>query len=70
VIKGDHILSITPASSSLPEGATAVNMLGKTIMPLIINTHGHLGLVNGTTMSSANYTEENIRQHLLEMKKR
>lgn len=70
MIKGDHILSITPASSSLPEGATAVNMLGKTIMPLIINTHGHLGLVNGTTMSSANYTEENIRQHLLEMKKR
>jgi imidazolonepropionase-like amidohydrolase len=65
VIKDDHILSITPASSSLPEGATAVDMLGKTIMPLIINTHGHLGILKGTTMSSANYTEENIRQHLL-----
>jgi imidazolonepropionase-like amidohydrolase len=65
VIQGDRILSITPASSSLPEGVTAVDMLGKTIMPLIINTHGHLGILKGTTMSSANYTEENIRQHLL-----
>jgi adenine deaminase len=45
VIEGDHILSITPASSSLPEGATAVDMLGKTIMPLIINTHRHLGIL-------------------------
>jgi hypothetical protein len=32
----------------------------QTIMPLIINTHGHLGILKGTTMPSANYTEENI----------
>jgi imidazolonepropionase-like amidohydrolase len=42
-----------------------VDMLGKTIMPLIINTHGHLGILKGTTMSSANCTEGNIRRHLL-----
>jgi N-acyl-D-aspartate/D-glutamate deacylase len=65
MIEGGYILSITPASSSLPEGAAAVDMPDKTIMPLIVNTHGHLGILKGITMSSANYTEENIRQHLL-----
>ncbi len=64
-IKGDRILSIKPAGSPLPKGARAVDMSGKTLMPEMINTHGHLGLLKGTTMSSANYTEENIRQQLL-----
>jgi imidazolonepropionase-like amidohydrolase len=64
-IKGDRILSIKAASSVVPKGARVVDAAGKTIMPQLINTHGHLGLLKGTTMSSANYTEENIRGQLL-----
>jgi imidazolonepropionase-like amidohydrolase len=64
-IKGDRILSIKPAASSIPKGAKTVNMEGKTLMPELINTHGHFGLLKGTTMSSSNYTEQNIRAQLL-----
>src|SRR5258708_7504701 len=64
-IKGDRILSIKAASSVVPKGARVVDAAGKTIMPQLINTHGHLGLLKGTTMSSANYTEENVRAQLL-----
>jgi imidazolonepropionase-like amidohydrolase len=65
VIKGDRILSIKPAGSSVPKGAKTVDLAGKTLMPELINTHGHLGLLKGTTMSSSNYTDENIRRQLL-----
>jgi imidazolonepropionase-like amidohydrolase len=64
-IKGDRILSIKPAGSSFPNGVKTVDLAGKTIIPLLINTHGHLGLLKGTTMSSSNYTEDNIRRQLL-----
>src|SRR6516164_4178099 len=65
VITGDRILAIRPAGSSVPKDAKVVDMKGKTIMPQLINTHGHLGLLKGITMSSANYTEDNIRRQLL-----
>jgi len=65
VITGDRIVAIRPAGSSVPKDAKVVDMKGKTIMPQMINTHGHLGLLKGTTMSSANYTEDNIRRQLL-----
>ncbi len=64
-IKGDRILSIKAASSVVPKGARVVDLAGKTIMPQLINSHGHLGLLKGTTMSSANYTEDNVRAQLL-----
>jgi imidazolonepropionase-like amidohydrolase len=64
-IKGDRILSIGPTSSAHPAGAKLVDMSGKTLMPAMINAHGHFGLLKGTTMASANYTEENIRRQLL-----
>jgi imidazolonepropionase-like amidohydrolase len=64
-IKGDRIQSIKPAASSVPKGARVVDLTGKTIMPQLFNSHGHLGLLKGTTMSSANYTEDNIRAQLL-----
>jgi len=65
VITGDRILAIRPAGSSVPKDARVMDMKGKTIMPQMINTHAHLGLLKGTTMSSANYTEDNIRRQLL-----
>jgi imidazolonepropionase-like amidohydrolase len=64
-IKGDRILSISPSVSNPPAGSKTVEMTGKTLMPAMINAHGHLGLLKGTTMSAANYTEENIRRQLL-----
>jgi hypothetical protein len=65
IIEGDRIQSISTGQIRTPANAKVVDMNGQTIMPLIINTHGHLGLVKGTSQSVANQTEENIRHQLL-----
>jgi imidazolonepropionase-like amidohydrolase len=42
-----------------------IDLHGQTIMPLIINAHGHLGLTLGTTQSASNQTDDNFRHQLL-----
>ncbi len=64
VIQGDRIESISGPAPT-PSNATVVDLHGATVMPLILNTHGHLGLVKGTTSSAANQTDDNIRHQLL-----
>ena len=49
-----------------PRGATAINLRGKTVMPALVDAHSHLGYTDvaaGTT-TSANYTRENVLNHL------
>ncbi len=65
VIKGDRIQSIAVAHEHTPSSATVIDLHGETIMPLIINTHGHLGLTKGTTQSADNQTDDNFRRQLL-----
>lgn len=64
VIEGDHIQSIATGQADM-SGAKTVDMHGQTIMPLIINTHGHLGMVKGTSSGASNQTEDNFRHQLL-----
>jgi imidazolonepropionase-like amidohydrolase len=66
VIAGDRIRAIIKAGAPTPRGATFIDLSGKTIMPEIVNVHGHLGLLKGTKMSSANYTEDNVERQLLQ----
>jgi len=47
-----------------PVNAKVIDMSGKTIMPQIINAHGHLGILKGTKTASENYTRENIMNQL------
>jgi imidazolonepropionase-like amidohydrolase len=65
VIEGDHIQSIATGQADRPPNAEAVDMHGQTIMPLIINTHGHLGMVKGTSSGVSNQNEDNFRHQLL-----
>ena len=48
----------------LPDGATRVDLTGKTVMPAIINAHGHMGYRKGASFAVENYTRENIIDHL------
>jgi imidazolonepropionase-like amidohydrolase len=48
----------------VPEGAVRIDLTGKTVMPAIINLHGHLGYLKGDTFLAANYTRENILDQL------
>ena len=47
-----------------PPGATVVDLTGKTVMPALVNLHGHVGFQRGLTYDAANYTRENIVDHL------
>src|SRR5260221_13074431 len=50
----------------LPAGATRVDLTGKTVMPTIVDMHGHFGfqdLIAGT-MSKETFTRENLLDHL------
>ncbi|HEY7211846.1 MAG TPA: amidohydrolase family protein [Bryobacteraceae bacterium] len=49
---------------AFPSNARILKLSGKTILPGLINGHGHLGLVKGTAVSPVNYTRENIGHQL------
>jgi imidazolonepropionase-like amidohydrolase len=66
VIDGNKIRAITNADAPAPKGATAIDLSGKTVMPEIVNAHGHVGLLKGTKMSAENYTKENAERQLLQ----
>ncbi len=65
ILAGDRIQSISAATTRTPAGAKTVDLQGRTIMPLMINAHGHLGLTSGTSQSVANQTDANLRHQLL-----
>ena len=50
----------------VPTGARRVDLTGKTVMPVLIDAHSHLGYTNvkAMTTSAANYTRENLVDHL------
>jgi imidazolonepropionase-like amidohydrolase len=66
VIESDRIRSINAGRPETTSDANVIDMHGQTIMPLIINTHGHLGMLKGTSASTANQTEDNFRRQLLQ----
>jgi imidazolonepropionase-like amidohydrolase len=48
----------------IPRGAMRVNLTGKTVMPALVNLHGHVGFQKGLTYAAENYTRENVMDHL------
>ena len=50
----------------LPAGGTRVDLTGKTVMPTLVDMHGHLGFQNLAegTMSKESFTRENLIDHL------
>ncbi len=50
----------------IPAGAVHVDLTGKTVMPALIDLHGHFGFQNIVegTMSKSFYTRENLIDHL------
>lgn len=45
-------------------GATTVSLHGKTVIPALVNPHGHIGYMRGTTAAAENYSRENVIDHL------
>ena len=52
------------ADVTIPEGATVVDLTGKTVMPTLVDLHGHVGYQRGLGYDEANYTRENLIDQL------
>ena len=50
----------------VPAGAARVDLTGKTVMPTMVDLHGHIGFQNVAegTMSKETYTRDNLIDHL------
>lgn len=65
MIEGDRILAVEPAGSTVPANAKVLDLHGDTVMPGLINAHGHLALIGADGQNSAtSYTEENVLAEL------
>ncbi|HET6144197.1 MAG TPA: amidohydrolase family protein [Candidatus Acidoferrales bacterium] len=66
IVEGDHVVAAGKAGAvSIPKDADVKDVSGKTIMPALINLHGHLGLSNnGADSAAGHYTEENVVKQL------
>src|SRR5205085_1533399 len=67
VIDGGRIAAVGPADKvKAPQGARVVDLNGRTIIPGLINAHGHVGLVVGGQSRADGYTRENVQTQLLQ----
>ena len=65
VITGNRITAVGPASTTVPAGATRVDVKGKTLLPGLINAHGHVAGTVGLRSDDANgWTRENLTRQL------
>jgi imidazolonepropionase-like amidohydrolase len=53
-----------PGDVKAPAGARHVDLTGKTVMPVLVDTHVHLGYQVGTTFSAEHYTRETLLDQL------
>jgi imidazolonepropionase-like amidohydrolase len=65
VVENGRFTAAGPAGSvRVPAGAARVDLTGKTVMPALVNLHGHVGFQHGATYAAENYTRENILDNL------
>jgi imidazolonepropionase-like amidohydrolase len=65
LVENDTILQVgRKGRVQASRGATRVDLTGKTILPGLVALHGHVGYLKGATFSAANYTKDNIIDHL------
>ena len=67
IVEGRHIQAIraaAPAEKSLPPDTKVIDAHGQTMIPGLINAHGHLALVNGATNDGTYYTFPHVLAEL------
>src|SRR5688500_13630112 len=64
-VTGSQIAAVGPASTAAPAGATRGDVKGKTLLPGLINAHGHVaGTVGLRSDDAAARTRENFARQL------
>ena len=65
VISGARITAVGPAATPVPAGATRIDLKGKTILPGLVNAHGHVAATSGLRSDPATfYTRDNLLRQL------
>jgi len=67
VVANDRFMAVGRRGEvQVPPGAVHVDLTGKTVMPTMVDLHGHIGFQNIAegTMSKAMYTRDNLIDHL------
>ena len=65
VIQGQRIQAIGPSASvNKPAGAQTIDLTGKTVVPGIINLHGHVGNVKGLEQDRKHFSRQNVIDQL------
>src|SRR3954471_21743710 len=63
VVRGGKIVALGPAASvTVPAGAQRIPLAGKTVIPGLVNAHGHVG--NTVGMEQGHYSAENVTRDL------
>jgi imidazolonepropionase-like amidohydrolase len=65
LIEGDRVRHVG-ASTQLPapDGATVVDLSGRTVIPALIDAHAHIGYEGYTGWGADHYTRDNVIEHL------
>ena len=65
VVDEGRIIGVGRAANvAVPDGAAVVDLTGKTVMPALVDLHGHVGFQQGLDYDYANYTRENLLDQL------
>lgn len=62
VVRDGRILSVGGPGTAVPDGATRVSLAGKTVIPGLVNAHGHVG--NTVGLQQGQYSRENVLRDL------
>jgi imidazolonepropionase-like amidohydrolase len=64
IVNGAKVTAVGPASTTVPAGATRIDLKGKTILPGLVNAHGHVAATTGLRSDPASYTRDNLLRQL------
>lgn len=64
VVDGDRFVRVGRRGEIDAAGGSRVDLRGKTVIPALVDAHSHIGYVKGLTSGPANYTRENILDHM------
>jgi imidazolonepropionase-like amidohydrolase len=65
VVEGNRITAVGKRGEvRVPQGASRVDLTGKTVIPGLIDAHSHIGYMKNLTSGPQNYTRENILDHM------
>ncbi len=65
IVRDGRIAAVGPAASTpVPGDATRIDLAGKTLMPGLINAHGHVAATSGLKSGAEFYTRDNLIRQL------